>query len=259
MVFGILWPDQTSPNARSASPKDAFLIEAFTANINTLAVQTAWYNTWTSAKLQQYNSSATSASDKDKLLKEALADHQAYLANHRVDLSKRYWFHLSRTLCHEMGHGMGLDDLNPPSDGGPWSCVMRYISYTDFAPDQNDRFEIARRWTSALKPTVFCHDATATKRNLACYAQIQVTDRESGGLVAPAGSIPLPARTSPASTPLGQAGNNANPFLSVLRTNLSALAATAELEWMPVLAGDPLRLTVTLNAPNWLQTMDQAV
>jgi hypothetical protein len=256
--FGVAWPDVTSPGAPTTdSPKDTLVIEAYTAEMDDYTDRTVVYNLWTAALLQKFYATTTSLAEKQKIWNDVQTARKAAMAN-VTSLSQRQWYHLSAVLCHELGHGIGVDELNAPSTGGPWSCLMRYLGMGDFTPDPSDVFEFKRRWTAPNRPAVFCKDATATKRNLGCYAQIQVTDRDSGGAASA-------AMASHQSTPPSVAAASvppvipANPSTIVLKTNLSALAVTTRLAWMPVQAGDPLRLTVSLTAPNWLQTQDKAL
>jgi hypothetical protein len=252
-TLGITWPDSTAPRpgGRMASPQDSLLIEVYSSRAYAAGRQTVIYNTWTSAQDEEYD--AASPADRQILGEDFWADVNAYLRDRRTDVLERYWDHLSAVIVHEMGHGVGIDDLLPPNTFGPTNCLMRYLGPGDFSPDPNDRCELQRRWRSSLQPTVFCHDPAATTRFRGCYEQIQVSDR-SGGMAGPASGSTLEGRTA---RPKSQdpVSSFTNAFIQIVETNLPVFGLGVELEWTPLLTGDPLRLTVSLRAPRWLQAM----
>jgi hypothetical protein len=248
-TLGIAWPDQTAGGGRLASPKNTYLIEAYLSKIDWYTEETVKYNTWGLPAFAGFN--AASAAEKDRMRTEVSAETRSYLAANSADVLARRWFHLSEVLSHELGHGVGVEDLLPPHTQGPTNCLMRYFGFDDFPRDPGDRLEISRRWTSPLQPTIFCLDPTGTKRNLACFKQIQVTDRASS-LV----TMALAGRSY--SLPHGSPGDEAAslaaiPLVSVADANPAEIELSAELEWGPVLAGDPLWLTAQLSSPRWRQ------
>jgi hypothetical protein len=158
-----------------------------------------------------------------------------------------------------MGHGVGVNDLTPPNTQGPTNCLMRYFGYSDFLRDASDRLELKRRWTSSLQPTVFCHNPAGTERNLGCFEQIQVTDLPPSPLAGSSSLLPIETpepglMRARQNSPHSASGDTATPvFLRIMEINLPRLEVGANLEWSPVLAGDPLRLTVQLSSPAWRQ------
>jgi hypothetical protein len=253
-TFGITWPDQTSPGARLASPRDAFLIEEYSSKIDWYTTVTVRYNTWSDGQRDKYQHA--SPAERAQMDQDFEDDYSGYMDAARANgqLRQRAWAHASAVIVHEMGHGVGIDDLQPPNDQGPTNCVMRYLRCGDFARDPKDRLELARRWTSSLQPTVFCHDPSRTKRGLGCYEQIQVTDRQGGaapGAMSASTSSRgfRPMAQAPVPVPLS------NAFVQVIQADLPAFEVGAELEWAPQLTGDPLRLAVTLRSPRWSQAL----
>lgn len=252
-TFGLTFPDGTA-KGRMASPRDAFLIEVYSSIIDWYSEQTVGYHTSALAAFAGYETA--SAADQARMEVAMAAEVRNYRTSHRTEWAQRYWYHLSEVLSHEMGHGVGLDDLNPPNTDGPLNCLMRYFGYDDFPRNTADRLELKARWTSSKQPTVFCHDPTGTPRHLACFEQIQVTDRQAGPSLASIRALTGQQTIRWMANTDSIAFTNA--FVHVTATALPALEIGAEFETTSPLAGDPLRVTVHLKSPNWLQALTLA-
>lgn len=194
---------------------------------------------------------------KDQMAKDIAAATDKYIADHPTEHSRRIWRELAATLTHELGHGINIDDLNPPNDGGPKECLIRYMTYREYRRNPDDRFEFTARqpW-----PGIFCDSAVATTTGVSCWRQITVTDRQpapaaaalfGGGVhslsdrgvrsgtqtVVRHGASPPPGTTMPAVS------------IVTLSTNLPAFKLATTLLWSGPFAGDPLRVQVRMSFP----------
>ena len=184
---------------------------------------------------------------------QSLAEARNYIsARMRRVTRPRLQFATKAVAVHELGHGIGIDDLRKPRNVGPIYCPMRYVSLADYPPDADDRLELARReWTRS-----FCFDATGTVEGKACYHQIVISDVRAAAGKAAMNEADQPAprtgRARVASThtdSLAQAPDVDSPPDFTLTEAGSALALEASLEWAPVLEGDPLSLRISLPSP----------
>ncbi|MCC7375571.1 MAG: hypothetical protein IT581_13020 [Verrucomicrobiales bacterium] len=234
-VTGGAWPE---------SPASAFAVELYSSGIERISRSYVRYHTFGLPIFKDYASA--SATEQDRLVDELDRLTDEHIATHEADWEEQNYLYLMAGISHETGHGVGIDDLVPPNDGGPWSCFMRYIS-SDFPKDPNDRMELQARWHHpVLSPQEFCHDPTATVPGKGCYEQIHVTDRKKGG--ASLHQTPLlPSPGSPASAA-------ATSRWLTMPSPTSAIQVDAASEWDDVLEGDPLRFTVRLTVPSVVRT-----
>ena len=172
-------------------------------------------------------------SAKDRQALNQLLDQATdeFIANHPGDYARALQLRLSQIVSHELCHTLNAPD-HEPYDGGYKLCIMRYLPLEDYAPDPSDRFCLARRqpWPSKL-----CVSGDA------CRSKIQVSDWPGT-----AGST----RASRRSQSSGEPPDNPVRSISSASVNddvpfeLSAAAA-----WDPIIEGDPLPVTVRLEAP----------
>ncbi len=255
-VTGGAWPE---------SPRSAFAIELYPSGIEAISREYVRYHTMGLPLFQGY----ASATPEEQAWLESewkrLADE--YIFSHPFDWAEQNYLYLMAGISHEVGHGVGLDDLKPPHTGGPWTCFMRYLDW-DMPRNLNDRMELVARWRNELnRPQRFCHDATATVPGKGCYEQIHVTDRTGAGnalhraqaeLAASPG--PAPAADPPAANPAGSRRvSGSRSAIALAGTPASPLGIESELVWGAPWAGDPLRVVVRLKSPSASSRWTQAL
>lgn len=239
-ITGGTWPE---------SPRCALAVELYSSGIESISHSYVLYHTYGLSLFKDY--AKASAAEKERLRKEAERLANEHIESHQADWEEQNYLYLMAGTSHELGHGIGIDDLLPPNDGGPWSCFMRYIS-DDFPRDPQDRMEIQARWHHPVfSPQEFCHDSTATRTGQGCYEQIHVTDRPKGGpalhLIA---HSPSPASSA---SPLPPSRWLMAPSVE------SALQVEATAEWDSPLEGDPLRFSVRLTVPSVMRTWSRVL
>ncbi|MBL9138358.1 MAG: hypothetical protein JNK85_20985 [Verrucomicrobiales bacterium] len=229
------------------SPRSAFAVELYSAGIEDISRSYVLYHTYGLSLFKDY--AKASNAEKERLRNEAARLANEYIESHQADWEEQNYLYLMAGTSHELGHGIGIDDLAPPNDGGPWSCFMRYIS-ADFPRDPNDRMEIQARWHHpVLSPQEFCHDPTATTTGKGCYEQIHVTDQRKGGPVLHF----YPSLPSPGSPVTAQP-----PSRWLMTPSVdSSLQVDATPEWDSPLEGDPLRFSIRLTVPSVVRTWSQ--
>ncbi len=246
-VTGGSWPD---------GPRATFAIELYPPSL--AAICRAYVRYHTAALPLFANYSSAPPDEKAWLNTEwrRLADE--YILSNPGEWGAQNHFYLMAGVSHEMGHGVGIDDLVSPNTGGPWTCYMRYLD-TDCPKDPTDRMELKARWNNdAIRPQEFCQSAVATKEGKGCYKQIHVTDRQGKASLLtlhPRGASPemdIAARENA----LAMADRSLQSFATATAPGFQV---SAEVLWEPVLAGDPLRLVVRLNAPSATEAWTQAL
>jgi hypothetical protein len=238
-VTGGEWPE---------SPRTAFAIELYSHGIENISRGYVLYHTYGLSLFKDY--AKGSDAEKERLRNEAARLADEYIESHPADWEEQNYLYLMAGTSHEIGHGLGIDDLLPPNDGGPWSCFMRYIS-NDFPRDPSDRMEIQARWHHpVLSPQEYCHDPATTTTGKGCYEQIHVTDRKNGGpSLHQSSSLPSPG------SPVEVAATSRWQMTAPSPT--SALQVEAATEWDALLEGDPLRFTIRLTVPSVIRTWSQ--
>jgi hypothetical protein len=258
--YGFTYHDVTGGNWPDA-PRSAFVIELYPWGIERISRDYVQYHTW---GLKQFEDFDTATPDEQARMREELARlADEHIAANPGDWEEQNYLYLMAGVSHELGHGVGIDDLQAPHTGGPWSCFLRYLD-ADFPPDLQDRMELKARWRHAAnRPQEFCHVATATVPGKGCYKQIHVTDRQAKGaaLRGTTQGDPTSRGGEPGSPrPLSpDAPDRPRRGPSPAAGPPSALGVTAELEWTAPLAGDPLRFTVRLSSPAVTQTWTRAL
>jgi hypothetical protein len=128
---------------------------------------------------------------------------------------------------------------------------MRYFSKGDSPRNTSDRFEFGSRkpW-----PSILCDSPVGTVDRISCWGQIAISDR-----VAPAQSASL-ARTAarPDPTPRLMRGLvGPDPTVHLVEA-YPTLQLSCALLWEDPLAGDPLRVEVTLSSAAYQQALRKA-
>ncbi|MCC7374424.1 MAG: hypothetical protein IT581_07195 [Verrucomicrobiales bacterium] len=250
-TFGCKYPDYGSAGKRS--PVGALVIETYANNIEKYTRQVVQYHTWGAPEFAKYWDPATTDVLRAMMRTRCADLAEAYIRDHRDDFERRNWLHFTTTLTHEVGHGVAVKDLKKPRNVGPVECVMRYFSTKDFSPNVNDRFEFASRspW-----PSIYCRSAVGTVEGISCWKQIEITDR-----VGASGAISFTRDTLGANPGIRRmkgpapAGTGTSPTLV---EELPVLQLSCRLLWEEALAGDPLRVEVTLSSAAYQQAMHKA-
>lgn len=169
--FGTAYPDYTAPSQPPESPMNYYVLEIYPAHINRSIPDVVAWNTQALAQFADIDK--LPAADQAQRLKELAAEVESHIAANQEAYRERWWKHVSRTVVHEMGHGVGIDDLNP-SLSGPMECVMRYLNREEIWQRADDRFELKRRspW-----PYLFCDSAEGCKSGKSCRNQLRVSDK----------------------------------------------------------------------------------
>ncbi|MEI2762448.1 hypothetical protein [Methanothrix soehngenii] len=247
-TFGCQYPDL---GARKKSPVGALVIETYANNIEAYTRDVVQYHTWAAPEFSGYWDPATTAGQRTQMRIRCRDLAAAYIRDHRDDFERRNWLHFTRTLTHEIGHGIGVDDLSIPRNVGPIECVMRYFRLEDSPRNVSDRFEFGSRnpW-----PSIYCQSTVGTVEGISCWGQIQITDR-----VGPAQSASLAhtiARPNP--TPrLRQGLAGPDPTVHLVEA-YPTLQLSCALLWEDPLAGDPMRVEVTLSSAAYQQALRKA-
>jgi hypothetical protein len=255
-TFGCQYPDWGSTG--KGSPVGALVIETYANNIDQYTREVVQYHTWAAPEFSQYWDAATTDAQRLQMRNRCGDLAEAYIRDHRAEFEKRNWLHFTTTLTHEVGHGVAVSDLTKPRNVGPIDCVMRYFSTKDFRPNLNDRFELGSRkpW-----PSIYCRSTVGTVDHISCWGQIEITDRLNASPSPAVGAGHLGAMPGPSGMPAGRgmqepAGRRAD---STLVTTAPPLQLLVELVWPDVLAGDPLRVQVTLASAAYQQALLKAM
>lgn len=257
--YGFTYHDVTGGHWAEA-PRSAFAIELYPWGIERISREYVKYHTFALAQFKDYDTAP--ADEQVRLLAEWEKLTDEHIRSKYEDWEEQNYLYLMAGTSHELGHGVGIDDLQAPHNGGPWSCYLRYLDW-DFGPNPMDRMELTARWHHAThRPQEFCHDPTATNPGKGCYEQIHVTDRRGAGVAwwrsrDPVETArPASAGGEPASPTLRTPGTPApsprSPALAAASPPSLGLASV--LEWDAPQAGDPLRLTVRLGSPAVMRT-----
>lgn len=262
--YGFTYHDVTGGKWAEA-PRSAFAIELYPWGIDRISREFVRYHTFGLSQFANYD--AEPADEQARLLAELDKLTDAHIRANADDWEEQNYLYLLAGTSHELGHGVGIDDLRPPHDGGPWSCYMRYLDW-DFLPNPLDRMELDARWRHpAHRPQEFCRNPVATVPGKGCYHQIHVTDRQNARrpsqsvLAAAAASASDRAGFDPdAGASLGRtaaSGLRLHPAFPAVDT--TPLRIEAVLAWDAPLAGDPLWITVRLASPGarvaWTQAL----
>jgi hypothetical protein len=262
--YGFTYHDVTGGKWAEA-PRSAFAIELYPWGIDRISRLFVRYHT--SGLSQFANYDAEPADEQARLLTELDQLTDDHIRENPDDWEEQNYLYLLAGTSHELGHGVGIDDLVPPHNGGPWSCYMRYLA-GDFPPDPLDRMELDARWRHPThRPQEFCRSPVATVPGKGCYHQIHVTDRP--GARRPAQTA-LAAAAASASDRAGFAPDagaaRARPAASGVRLpaafpagDTAPLRVEAVLGWDAPLAGDPLWITVRLASPGAMEAWTQAL
>lgn len=248
--YGFTYHDVTGGNWPE-SPRSALAVELYSSGIENISHRYVLYHTYGLGIFKDY--ADASAAEQERLSKEAERLANEHIESHQADWEEQNYLYLMAGTSHELGHGIGIDDLLPPNDGGPWTCFLRYLS-SDFPRDPDDRMEIQARWHHPVfSPQEFCHDSTATRTGQGCYEQIHVTDRPKGGpalhqIQVPQLMPPEPLVSAPATTHWLM-----SPSID------SAFRVEATPEWESPLEGEPLRFSVRLTVPSVMRTWSQVL
>jgi hypothetical protein len=251
--LGMTWKDKTW---NGWTPGGVMLVTIYPFYHNVYIHQMVEYHTRGASAAWTGWDALPAGPAKDQMAKDIAAATDKHIADHPTDHSRRIWRELAATVTHELGHGINIDDLNPPNSDGPKECLIRYMGVDEYPRDPNDRFEFKARqpW-----PSIFCDSAAGTVGGVSCFRQITVTDRQPAAAAALFGGgvhslsdrgvrtgtrTVLPHDTSPRPRALAPAAAIVKPS-----TNLPALKLATTLLWNDPLAGDPLRVQVRMSFP----------
>lgn len=247
-TLGCKYPDL---GARKSSPVGALVIEAYANNIAKYTRQVVRYHTLGAPEFSDYWDPATTGAKLTALRTRCADLADAYIRDHQAEFVRRNWLHFTRTITHEIGHGVGVKDLKEPRTVGPTECVMRYFGAGDWPRNVNDRFELAARnpW-----PSLYCRSEVGTVDGISCWGQIEITDR----VAAPGRTSFAPAVARPALGPRPMNVTAPAASAHTLVESHPALKLSCHLLWPEVLAGDPLRVQVTLSSAAYQQALSRA-
>ena len=242
-ALGLTFPDQTA--AAWGSPAGWMAVEVYANNIDKWSRATALYHTFGLPEFAHYSDPATSAAERTRLDERARTLRDEYITANSDSYEKRNWSIFSATPTHEVGHGLGIKDLTSPGFFGPSNCVMRYFQW-DGSRTPNDRFELAARspW-----PDIYCRSAVGTVDGISCWNQIQVTDRSDAPRSPAAAGLRSRERIHLLTDPIS------SHTAGTLVDEAPALTLTSELLWDEPLAGDPLRIEVSLSCRAYQQAL----
>ncbi len=246
-VTGGNWPD---------GPRSTFVIELYPPSLANICRYYVRYHT---AALPLFANYSSAPPDEKAWLNtewRRLADE--YILSHPGEWGAQNHFYLMAGVSHEMGHGVGIDDLLSPNTGGPWTCYMRYLD-DDCPKDVTDRMELKARWNNdAIRPQEFCQSAADTKEGKGCYKQIHVTDRQGKAslLTLHPRDVSPEIETAALNATVPLASRSLQSFATATAPSFQV---TTDVVWEPVLAGDPLRIVVRLNAPSATEAWTQAL
>jgi hypothetical protein len=251
-TFGVAWPDLSWP---TASPGGKLLITVYPFMHLRYVWEVVCYHTMGLPQFSTFGAMPAGPA-RDQMARDINQETDRFIGSSPGQQAERIWLETSTTIAHEMGHGIGISDLVPPSTGGPWECVMRYMGLADHPRNPNDRYELVARnpW-----PDVFCLDPTATTSGIACWKQIEVTDRRSGVARASFEAVerPSPRPIAPlhvASRPNSTIRPQNQVRLVETPSTLPILDLSAEILWDELYSGDPLRFRVRLTTPRARQS-----
>ena len=241
-AMGLTFPDYTA--ASWGSPAGWMAVEVYANIIDKWTRDAALYHTFGLSEFAHYSDPATTAAEQARMDQRAKTLRDEYITANSDSYEKRNWSIFTAVLTHEVGHGLGIKDLTSPGFFGPSNCVMRYFQWAG-SRTPNDRFELAARnpW-----PDIYCRSAVGTVIGISCWNQIQVTDRADAPRAPTAAARNLagfqrlndPLKTANAGTLVDQA---------------PALKLTSELIWDDPVAGDPLRIDVSLSCHAYQQAL----
>jgi hypothetical protein len=242
--FGYTYHDMTG-GTWAESPRTTFVIELYPWVIERMSREYVRYHTFALPDFQGFDASTDDEKQEMREKLDRLAEE--HIQTFSGDWEEQNILYLLAGTSHELGHGVGIDELRPPHHGGPWSCYMRYLDW-DCPPDSKDRMELKARWRHSLnRPQEFCLDSSGTVSGKGCYEQIHVTDRRSGG-----GS--LRGMENVAATP----AIGTNQWVSKGAPG-AELRVEAVLDWEDLLGGDPLRFTVRLSSVAAMEAWSRAL
>ncbi len=244
-VNGCNFPDVTVAGD-PWTPKNSIRAEAYPAHIINNINQTAAYHTMGLAKFSTYSSLSGDA--QRRMGQDIWKNNDDYIAANHDQWLRRVQLGISRTIAHELGHGIGVDDLSN-HQVHPTNCLMRYFGSSDFARNPDDRFELKARvpW-----PNIFCGKAEGTKKGVACWAQLGVTDRLPSSGAALMAAITMNSANSSVAT-RAVSGGATTYFASGTEQTAAPFELSQELRWTNVWAGDPLRLRLRLDCAQFQQ------
>ncbi len=116
-TFGCKYPDYGS--AGKGSPVGALVIETYANNIEKYTREVVQYHTWGAPEFSKYWDSATTDAQRTGMQMRCLDLAEAYIRDHRDHFERRNWLHFTTTLTHEVGHGVGVNDLTKPRSCPP--------------------------------------------------------------------------------------------------------------------------------------------
>ncbi|MBE7503712.1 MAG: hypothetical protein HS113_26165 [Verrucomicrobiales bacterium] len=205
--YGFTYHDVTGGKWAEA-PRSAFAIELYPWGIDRISREFVRYHTFGLSQFANYD--AEPADEQARLLAELDKLTDAHIRANADDWEEQNYLYLLAGTSHELGHGVGIDDLRPPHDGGPWSCYMRYLDW-DFLPNPLDRMELDARWRHLPTDRGLRNRWRPSPAKL--HHQIHVTDRQTRDVPLRACLLQprLPHRTAPASIPTRERRSGARP------------------------------------------------